>query len=277
MKFDVTIGNPPYNKGLLKGIDNKVSLASGYPHLFFIEKLSRCIAPNGTLTYVIPASLMTLTSLGRFRKWLLGRYSVDWIKIYNNSNKKYFDINKFDNVIAISISNKPYTGNTVLVREDLGYNIEECTVDLRTYTYWPLYFGQAGREIFDRVQSFRSQDIPWLDKNKTENYISFAAMGDGNSYNHTKRWTLDSRKESIRVPINLYFKTSQQSKIYYKFTQTKLFNYLLSMTKSTPKNQPQCINFIGDFGFVNSDFYAYFGLTTEQINTVEAYENITRY
>ena len=260
MDFDVEVGNPPYNKGMLKDVDIGNSVCRGYPHLYVMEQRLKNLKPGGTSMLIMPAGLMTLHSLAAYRKFILSNYNVKSIKIYNNTNKKYFDIDKFDNIIAITITKDQYSGQTTIIREGLDYTIGTSVVDLRKYSFWPMYFNQTSVDIFDKIKSKNNADgIKYLDQDSTSHYVSFTTMGDGNSYNHSKLWLLNQVSATAKNVCKAFFKDNNSAKLYYDFTQQQdLFNYVYSMCKGTPKNQPQFVAHIGNFDFVDSNYDDFF-------------------
>ena len=268
MKFDVVVGNPPYNKGMLKG--KRIKTPGGYPHLYFLEKCNNILNPGGCISFVIPTGLMTLQSLEDFRSTLLKNGNFTNITIYNNSKKKYFDIDKFDNVMSFVYVNNRDEASTLIRRENFKFQFNSVRVDLAEYTFWPMYFDTMSKKIFDKVLSKKVGRIPYLEGEKTDYYISFAVMGDSNTLTHTKNWLLNSFNPNISVLVRIFFSTPEEAARYYKFTKTPLYNLLLCMVKSTPKNQPQFVSYLGRFDFHDDDFYTYFNLTQEEIDYIEA-------
>lgn len=267
MEFDVILGNPPYNKGMLS---HKVKGTNGYPHLVFLDKLLPHLIPSGVLRFLMPTGLLTLSSLSKYRQKLINEYNVLDVTILNNQDKSIFDIEKFENILLLTLTTG-VTAETTITRENYNKQSSTVKVDLKKYEYWPLYFNQMSVDIFNKVQDMKTGDIPYLARMATEHFIYLAVMGDNNSYNHTKRWHT-SDAANFGAPIYMYFDNLQERDLYFEFTQTKLYNYLLSILKSTPKNQPQFMSYIGKQAFVDNDFYKHFNLTKKEIDYIENFK-----
>ena len=104
--FDIVIGNPPYVFGGNKGISEDAKKrfkqlyvsGSGKINLFaiFIERGSNLLRKNGYLSYILPNTLLRVTSYKRIRKFILEEMLVDEIVD--------LDVGVFDKVTASTIT-----------------------------------------------------------------------------------------------------------------------------------------------------------------------------
>lgn len=113
MKFDLVIGNPPYNKAMVKPHH------SSYRHIgmnsekegyigFFIEGL-KLLKDNGILSYVTPGKFMMGPGAKNFRNWLVDNYDLNTIKAKPNDT---FEGVGLDKIVITTIINRPYAGIT---------------------------------------------------------------------------------------------------------------------------------------------------------------------
>ena len=63
------------------------------------------------------------------------------------------------------------------------------------------------------------------------------------------------------------------AQLHYEWYQSDLFNYVLSMLKSQPKNQPYLPAMTGLHNFTNNDFDRYFGFTQEQLEEIARWKS----
>ena len=104
--FNIVIGNPPYVFGGNKGISDDAKKrfkqlyvsGSGKINLFtiFIERGSKLLSRGGVLSYILPNTLLRVTSYKRIRQYILKELAVDEIVD--------LDVGVFDEVTASTIT-----------------------------------------------------------------------------------------------------------------------------------------------------------------------------
>ena len=126
--FDVVIGNPPYVFGGNKGITNiqkkyfKTCFmsGSGKVNLFtlFIEKGISLLKSTGKFSYIIPNTLLRVTSYKNIRKYLTD-YKINEIVDLSTGVFK----NAVTSSIILTVTQEEPTNNIVSIKTDLSENI----------------------------------------------------------------------------------------------------------------------------------------------------------
>ncbi len=126
--FDIVIGNPPYVFGGNKGINSiqkeyfktKYQSGSGKVNLFtvFIENGINLLKYKGKFGYIIPNTLLRVTSYKNIRKFLLG-YEINEIVDLSAGVFK----NATTSAIILTVSKKEPHNNMVSIKTDLTDNI----------------------------------------------------------------------------------------------------------------------------------------------------------
>ncbi len=105
MKFDVIVGNPPYQDSSTDSKDKKLWTK-------FVDKSLELLSPEGRVVFLTPNSLVGRTRLPAKRRAQLSTdYSLDWID--HNANT-YFPQVGVD-ICSWCVSNRPYTGVTTII------------------------------------------------------------------------------------------------------------------------------------------------------------------
>jgi len=131
MKYDIIIGNPPYNKSKIEkqtGSRAKNSLWD-----FFIKKSFQIIKTNGYLGFIIPANWRGLGSY-RYIWDLLINKQLNFINIFSqNDGQKYFKVSsRFDIIIVNNIKSK-YLTNIIDEKKN------KIKLDLKKIIFLPNY------------------------------------------------------------------------------------------------------------------------------------------
>ena len=105
MKFNVIIGNPPYQDSSTDSKDKKLWTR-------FVEQSLNLLEIGGSLLFVTPNSLVGRTQLPAKRRELLSsKYSLDWI---DHTAGSYFPQVGVD-ICSWCVTNKPYAGKTSVI------------------------------------------------------------------------------------------------------------------------------------------------------------------
>jgi len=284
MKFDIILGNPPYNKGLLKGLPDSKRFdgLNGYPHLYFIQKSIHLAKENANLSFVIPAGLMTLSSLSSFRASLLEQVDVNRLDILPNSQKEIFCISQ-TNIMVLNLVKRPYQGRTLITRKRIDGTVDSTNVDLTKYSdYWPMFYGDYHREISELVEAKRkssNQIAPEFYENlgKNKAFVSFGLKYNGDSeaglLKRLQIWESGSFRPNVDSVAILRFEDLNHRDKMFEFYQSKLFALLLSAIISTDKIQPYFPVVIGDFDFDDQPLYEFFELPDHLIDYIEHFHD----
>ena len=128
--FDAVIGNPPYvfggNKGISnlekKYLKNHYQSGSGKINLFtlFMEKGVNILAESGLLSFIIPNTLLRVTSYKNIRKFLVDNVTIKEIADLSSGIFKGVTTSS----IIFTLSNNPSKlNNNVFIKKDLSNNI----------------------------------------------------------------------------------------------------------------------------------------------------------
>lgn len=128
--FDAVIGNPPYVFGGNPGIDkleknyfkNKYESGSGKINLFtlFMEKGVKVISEYGLLSFIIPNTLLRVTSYKNIRKYLVENITIN--EIVDLSSGVFKGVTTSS--IIFTLSNKSsQLNNGVTIKKDLSDNV----------------------------------------------------------------------------------------------------------------------------------------------------------
>lgn len=129
MKFDVIIGNPPYNKNIVTRESKSIyfheamnSEKEGYVG-FYIKSLQDCLSENGILLFINPGKFLVGAGASSTRKWLFKNY--DLTKVITKPSDSFESVG-VDKLVIVEIINRPYENNTSVI--SLNGNITNMNV-----------------------------------------------------------------------------------------------------------------------------------------------------
>jgi hypothetical protein len=308
MQADRILGNPPYNKGIVKRdhtrFYNSISGMSGkYGNYAFTKVAIDQLVDGGQFSYVMPTNFMVLSNGKDFRRWLR-EYDINEIRIFDNN---HFDVSVSGPLCILRGTKAPSTGKTVIRRIYDGKTYE-TTVDLRTMDYFPLYMGDLGRSILGKVQAkgkklirkewkatvsesdVQSATHPYLCLRRPNGGVSpeycYTNIKDPASGTHrvaishlanrTKQLTLNSvviEDAGVHQNCNYFVCDSKDDAlILQQWFQQPLFNLCILQLKDLYKFMDYNIGRLTvpdlALGFVDQDAFDYYGLTQEEIDFV---------
>jgi hypothetical protein len=154
------------------------------------------------------------------------------------------------------------------------------TVDLNSYDVWPLYFSPLAVSILDKVMTAKTGDLilghqdPEKDSHMpTPYYVTGEVMAHKLFETSVDGWRLNDVKATISDPFYLHYPTDVSAQLHYEWYQSDSFNYVLSMLKSQPKNQPYLPAMTGLHSFTNNNFDQYFGFTQEHLEEIARWKS----
>ena len=278
MKFDIVIGNPPYNQGILKDtdIDQKwLEGTGGYPHLAIFNISQTLVKENGLISMLMPATLMTLISTDKWRRKVLKEGNVKEIKLLDNRKKEVFNIGVLWVCNVIYIAGEDYTttkyvaGDSEVDANLLDYNYIDRAKNVTT---WPMFYDLTVKSIFEKVRS-KALPLQRGQKEDAEKVPSISYMLQGVPDNPVVNGTPQAKDGSgdLNGLGHILFDTDQEANKYCDFMKSDVYQLMISVTKSGFKTQPQFIVQIGGFDFSNIDvananeLYTFFDFTDEEV------------
>lgn len=278
MKFDVIVGNPPYNKGLLKYNSKYLEKTGGYPHLGFVNIAKELIAPNGIISMLMPASFMTLISCDAWRRDNADLISE--IELLDNRKNDVFPI-EHTWIANVLFSQKKKNTKYLVKGKSFYVDLNKYTYrdNGKTYTTWPMFSSQISKDIFEKIKMKSKDLLRDSDSHSRLNnpYIGYILQGanDRPVVNDTPKEKKGNGMTDIHSPGYILFDTNQDAEKYCKFMESKLYKFLITITKCISKTQPTSIQQIGNFDFStvdtsqDKDIYNFFNLTQDEINVIE--------
>ena len=293
MKFDVIVGNPPYQKS-----DNK----RWKLWVSFIDKSFPLLKNNGYLSYITPiAWLEGMGSELELARNLL--YSND-IRYVNINLESYFN-NVGERIGCFIVKKSKYNGNTLI--ENLNNTFE---IDITKYSTNPLQ-SSISNKVFSFTEkiehknflSYKTKDIDneQCSETKTDDF-SIKVIHSGSQILYYKPEFVPSKYNGSKIIVNMsgHYYVNGKNYIYYTdsdipgrnttgvyvdstnkdaiefILKSKLYRYIIYTNKSSGFNSVPFKNlpkFNDDLIKCTSDesLYSYFNLTQEEIDYIENY------
>jgi hypothetical protein len=260
MQFTHVIKNPPWDQGI---------------YTKFWPLAEHILATDGYQLDILPTNWMTLSSFEKDRDYVLNKFEIQSIRIYDNSKGQVFEAQPGGDVIVM-VSRKTETPNNTLV-EWTYYDNSSFTVDLNKHKIWPMYTSALSVKILDMVVSKKINNLQW-DRNPPSNYFVSAPTKvhrrvDPNFMkNPGSRWELNILK-GITDEQKFYFNDAQSAQLHHEWFSTDAFAYILALVKSQGKNQPHPIAYTGEHSFINNNFVNYFGFTKQHLEEIQQWKS----
>ena len=300
MKFDVVIGNPPYQDSKAHG---KKTTGNGALWVKFTVKAMDLVKDNGFLGFVIPDSWTAPTYD------LMGSRESIFTDYFKKANLFYlnFDVKKFFPNVGIDPSAFILKKNQLYIGTTIKTLTETTNLDLSNMSFITKDLSSISLSIHSKVLSNKENSrlikMRWkktvtsiVAQETKDNAFKYPFV-DHHSYKPI-RWanTLDpdAAKRKVLVPYVgkyqcivddvgelgaresvsvLFLKDNEKGKFAERFFTSKLINFIMNTNQWTQYQLSQILNFIPveDFSqdWNDSKIYKHFGLTQEEIDYVE--------
>ena len=182
--FDYVIGNPPYNRNILKK-DEVTSIfwdPSGYTtklaYCCFVVLAQYILKPNGQVRYVMPCSFTHNENTEQFREFTKSNLNIHSIEILP---KDVFEGIMIRTCIFIA-SNRPQEGDIKLRRLWNG-EMYSTTTFYNKYNEIPLFIGDVSKSIYEKVMQNNHILTAYKGWNGVDSYAKYSSS-DPNQYEY---------------------------------------------------------------------------------------------
>ena len=292
-KFDVIIGNPPYNEEL-----TKVGAKPLY-HKFIEKYVDKCTY----LTYIIPSRWFAGgKGLDKFRQMMLNRTDIKYIKHYDNAKKIFGNDVEINGGINYFLIDKTYEGLCNYNDEMLQLNKYDILVSNKYYglidkliEYESLvtkYHGQGyfgittndnrlnNENIADNIKCYVSQQkgfIKYINENEIKNKYDFyklatsRAYGAGDCFGNI--FICDKKEICNQSYIFFDICNKKEAESLLTYLKCKLPNFMLSLRKISQDISESTCQWIPlvplDREWTDEQIYKYFKLTNDEIKLIQ--------
>lgn len=261
VEIDDVIGNPIYNKNALKDFWNNpankklldacrkdIGRSYQYPHLAMIWLYWQILPVDGKLSFVLPTNWLTMPTQRDFRKWLTAHWNVKKMRLYKNNEKQVFDINMGDMVLVMHLQKtEPYKCDNKKVLWQWDYE-KPFTVDLTEFDIIPMYEKPIDQSILKILYSNKKGNVYFgktpKKSDKTPYWIKVTNIGNRSDDKHSNNYTVN-KDGTAKDRHQLFFKSNKLRDAWYKFSQSREYNFCLTLIKSSPKIQGDQLNYFG--------------------------------
>ena len=182
--FDYVIGNPPYNRNILKKEDVTSVFwdPSGYTtklaYCCFVVMAQYVLKPNGQIRYVMPCSFTHNENTEQFREFTRNNLNIKSIEILD---KDVFEGIMIRTCIFIA-SNQPQEGDILLTRLWNGV-VYKTNTFYNDYNEIPLFIGDVSKSIYEKVMRNKHLLTAYKGWNGVDSYAK-ESSADPNKYEY---------------------------------------------------------------------------------------------
>ena len=182
--FDYVIGNPPYNRNILKKEDVTSVFwdPSGYTtklaYCCFVVMAQYVLKPNGQIRYVMPCSFTHNENTEQFREFTRDNLNIKSIEILD---KDVFEGIMIRTCIFIA-SNQPQEGDILLTRLWNGV-VYKTNTFYNDYNEIPLFIGDVSKSIYEKVMRNKHLLTAYKGWNGVDSYAKESSI-DPNKYEY---------------------------------------------------------------------------------------------
>ena len=182
--FDYVIGNPPYNRNILKKSDVTSIFwePSGYTtklaYCCFVVLAQYILKPNGEVRYVMPCSFTHNENTEQFREFTKNNLNIDSMELLPQN---VFEGIMIRTCIFIA-TNKPQETDISLKRLWNGVEYETTTF-YNEYNEIPLFIGDVSKSIYTKVMENKNVLMAYKGWNGVDSYAKGSSK-DPNKYQY---------------------------------------------------------------------------------------------
>jgi len=219
--FDHVIGNPPYNKNILKKgeVTSIFWEPSGYTtklaYCCFVVLAHHILKPSGKVSYVMPCSFTHNENTGQFREFMKNNLNIQRIKILPPD--AFEDI-----MIRTCIFNavkEPQNGEFHLERIWNGV-VYSTTTFYNEYNEIPLFLGDVSKSIYHKVMNNTHTLIAYKGWNGVDSYAKFSSK-DPNEYEYPY---IDGVKKNVPILCSSKYSDKIKAKVNKKKNNVGVYN-----------------------------------------------------
>ncbi len=183
-KFDYVIGNPPYNRNILKKDDvtNIFWQPSGYTtklaYCCFVVLAQYILKPKGLVKYVMPCSFTHNENTEQFREFTKKNLNIHSIEILPD------DV--FEGIMirtCIFIASKEEQKGDIEIKRMWNCKIYSTRTYYNNYNEIPLFIGDISKKIYEKVMQLPTRPIAYKGWNGVDSYAKFSSK-DPNQYEY---------------------------------------------------------------------------------------------
>lgn len=182
--FDYVIGNPPYNRNILK--KNEVTSIfwdpSGYTtklaYCCFVVLAQYILKPRGRISYVMPCSFTHNENTEQFRKFMKSNLSIKSIEI--------LPPDAFEGIMirtCIFIANKRAQDGEINLKRLWNNKLYQTTTFYNEYNEIPLFLGDLSKSIYKKVMQNNHKMLAYKGWNGVDSYAKGSSV-DPNKYEY---------------------------------------------------------------------------------------------
>lgn len=182
--FDYVIGNPPYNRNILKKNDVTSIFwdPSGYTtklaYCCFVVLAQYILKPGGRISYVMPCSFTHNENTEQFRKFIKSNLNIKSIEILSPDAFKGIMIRT-----CIFIANKEVQNDKINLKRLWNNKIYQTTTFYNEYDEIPLFLGDLSKSIYEKVMQNSHKMIAYKGWNGVDSYAK-GSSEDPNKYEY---------------------------------------------------------------------------------------------
>jgi hypothetical protein len=183
-KIDFVIGNPPYNRNILKKseVTEEFWNPSGYTtklaYCCFVVMGNFLLKENAELRYVMPCSFTHNENTEQFREYLRNNLKINSIDVLEK--------NAFDGVMirtCIFKSTKAKENNVIHLSRIWDNKKYQTETYFNEYNEIPLFIGEQSKSIYEKVVQNKKVFTAYKGWNGVDSYAKYSSK-DENEYEH---------------------------------------------------------------------------------------------